>query len=701
MFTFLLLNIGACVLAILVARAVATRPSLRLLCALCGFVIIIHSAMLAVGLAGRLSVGSVAALLVVALAGVVWWTRRASGEPEDAEPRGRFTVPTLVAPLVAVVTGGVWAWPHVVGPTRLWIWDDYTYHMVYPALWLRDRVIAAVTPTEAFTMQAWYPLSASVVSAWFMLPFAGARGDALAWVSLTAVLYAGIVASGAAEVLARLGCRPGAWAVPVVLLLTSHRIGVMASSFSDADLAHAALLFAAFVFAVPRGDDERREDLRVDAAFAALLTGLAVGVKVSAVPTALIVFLMLAWRARALDAWMRAGVWLAAVFAAGWMVTGGYWYARNLVHTGNPGVPGGIPPLAGRDVSPDDAARVRAALWRGAHGGRCARRLPQLAALSRGARPWPVSRVSPRGWPSAGARSRDRRRGSRWGALAVVVVTLILLPGTPYSAGNGMTFAAGLIHWDSMRYVALLPILGWVALGFLIDAGAGAPSWRTLAAVAVAAGGWLTWELTLASALAMLTAGAVGAALIARVGTPDRRARCVAARCRGGRHRRVPGVVARREGGGDRDRGSSRAAVRRGRRHHRSSAGGHPRGGVRRSVDLSDVRRPSRSRAGPGRSQRAARHDADRRRDDARRSRRGLLDVPPQPRDVRHRARRGRAPAAPRAVAAMAGAGDGARERGRRRASSIATARSASGSSPTDPHTSGRGRAAAAIQRTR
>jgi len=91
----------------------------------------------------------------------------------------------LAATHVAVATGVVWAWPHVFQATRLWIWDDYTYHMVYPALWLREHAIAAPTPASAFTMQAWYPLSASVIAAWFMVPFASARGEALAWVSVT------------------------------------------------------------------------------------------------------------------------------------------------------------------------------------------------------------------------------------------------------------------------------------------------------------------------------------------------------------------------------------------------------------------------------------------------------------------------------------------------------------------------------------
>ena len=163
----------------------------------------------------------------------------------DPERAGFLTPAALFAPLAAVAAGAAWAWPQLFEATRLWVWDDYTYHMVYPALWLREHAIAAATPAQAFTMQAWYPLSASVVATWFMVPFPDARGEALAWVSLTGLLYAGIVAAGAATLCRRLGCRRGAWAVPVVLFATSHRTAIMAGTFSDADLAQAALLFGA------------------------------------------------------------------------------------------------------------------------------------------------------------------------------------------------------------------------------------------------------------------------------------------------------------------------------------------------------------------------------------------------------------------------------------------------------------------------
>ena len=479
---FILLTACAAAIAVLGARAAmggAGGPR-HVLAALCGFLVLVHAAVLAAGLAGRLTVGTLAMLLVATLAATAWWARRSPRHAARVDGGDGFTPVTLALPAAAVVASAVWAWPHVTDATRLWIWDDYTYHMVYPALWLRDHAIAVLTPEHTFTMQAWYPLSASVVATWFMAPFAGARGDALAWVSLTGVLYAAIVATGAGELLARLGCRRGAWAVAVVLFVTSQRISVMASSFSDADLAHAATLFAALVFATPRADEETAHEIWIDGWYAALLSGLAIGIKVSAAPAAVIVLAMMAWRAGT----RRQAARLALLFVAAWTITGGYWYLRNIVHTGNPlypaaflGAPGTtFPHTTLREYAHEYgvARTVRDALvvylnWPRLHAALAIVGLAGLAA-----------RLAMRG------RALSRPQAFfACGALAITVVTLVLLPSTPYSAGNGMTFVSGFIHWDSMRYVALLPIFGWVALGAFIDAGAGAPLWRTLVAGAV------------------------------------------------------------------------------------------------------------------------------------------------------------------------------------------------------------------------
>jgi hypothetical protein len=438
--------------------------------------VLVHSITLGAGLTGHLTVTGAAAALAVALAASAILARRVrAGDLPDARPpsRGRL------APAAALVAGVAWARPHLFEATRLWVWDDYTYHMVYPARWLAEGAIAAPAPGAAFTMQAWYPLSASVTSAWFMLPWSGVRADALAWVSLTGVLYAALIVAGAAELAARLGGGGAAWALLGVLLLTSSRVAVMASAFSDADLAQAAALFAAFAFAVPRADAERPRDVAVDAAYAGLLSGIALGVKVSAAPQALVVLAMTAWRVRG---WARAGT--ALTVALGWALTAGYWYARNASHTGNPvypaaflGWPGARFPettlleYAARYGTPRAVADALAVYlnWPWPHALLAAAGLVSLAA-------WSLARW--RAW------SRPHRSFAA-GTLAIAAVVLTLLPAAPYSAGNALTFRSGFVHWDSMRYVAVVPVLGWTALGVAVDAAA--PGWRALATAAIVA----------------------------------------------------------------------------------------------------------------------------------------------------------------------------------------------------------------------
>jgi hypothetical protein len=469
---WLLLNGGAVFVASALALAGRAHPraSRRVLATLGGYLVLVHTLVLAAGLLGVLSAASLAVPLAAAAGVGLWLVRRRAGAAEPRREDSRLSAGALFPPLAAVATAIVWTWPHVVQATRLSIWDDYVYHMVYPTLWLRDQLIATPAPSQTFTMQAWYPLSASVVAAWLMAPFQGSRGDALAWVSLTGPLYAGLVAVGAAELLARLGCRPGTWGIPVVLLLTSSRVAGMASSFSDADLAHAAALFAAFVFAVPQRELEREGELDTDAWYAALLSGFALGVKVSAALPALVVLGMVASRALAQPSRSRAAAVtrVVVVFVVAWAATAGYWYARNFLATGNPVYPGALFGWAGTTF-PETTLREYAA-----HYGLRRTLVDALGVYTT----WPVAHAllaalglvglaAWRGWPR-----RALARASRYfaaGALTITAAVLIVLPVMPYSAGNAWTFRAGVVHWESLRYVALLPILGWVALAFLVD----------------------------------------------------------------------------------------------------------------------------------------------------------------------------------------------------------------------------------------
>jgi hypothetical protein len=471
MTAWVLLNGGAVAAAVAtaLARGATTRSTPLGLATLAGYLALVHALVLGAGLLGHLTVGGLAFLLAVGLAVALWLARRVPARRRETDPTNGLSAAGLFARLAATAAAIAWAWPHVVGATRLWIWDDYAYHMVYPTLWLREHAIGVPAPGHAFTMQAWYPLSASVVAAWFMAPWPASRGDALAWVSLTGPLYLGLVAAGAAAVLARCGCRPGAWSLPLVLLVTSPRVSVMASSFSDADLAVAATLLGAFAFAVPRREPEAARDLGTDAAYAAALSGLALGVKVSAAPVALVVLAMLVLRARHALGARRGGLArVALLVAAAWIAMGGYWYTRNVLHTGNPVYPAAFLGWSGttfpettlleyarhygaRKTIAD--ALVVYADWPRSHAVLAALGLLGLAV-------WLA-------W-----RRRRLPRGQRYvaaGGLAIVVAVLGLLPFAPYSAGNWMTFRSGFVHWDSMRYIALVPMLGWVAVGLVLD----------------------------------------------------------------------------------------------------------------------------------------------------------------------------------------------------------------------------------------
>ena len=80
-----------------------------------------------------------------------------------------------------------------------------------------------------------------------------------------------------------------------------------------------------------------------------------------------------------------------------------------------------------------------------------------------------------------------------------------------------MTFRAGFVHWDSMRYVALAAFLGWVALAFLIDAGAGAGRARAMAGSLVAAASLVSAPDPLLRSPGLLIAMAVVAAVVERI----------------------------------------------------------------------------------------------------------------------------------------------------------------------------------------
>jgi len=78
----------------------------------------------------------------------------------------------------------------------------------------------------------------------------------------------------------------------------------------------------------------------VDAAYAGLLAGLAVGTKVSMAPAAVILALWFLFPRQGSNLRLPGRAALVVVFTIGAALTGLFWYARNVVWTGNPLSPG-------------------------------------------------------------------------------------------------------------------------------------------------------------------------------------------------------------------------------------------------------------------------------------------------------------------------------------------------------------------------
>ena len=280
-----MLPLNAVALAAAVAFALGSGAGVRTshlcLATLAGYLLIVHSTVLLLGLAGHLSLYALAIVVTGTFIVATWLAEcpRKHGALEPPPSRPPFSAVALFSPLAASAAFLAWMWPHLFDATRLWVWDDYTYHMVYPALWLRDHAIAAPDRQRTRSRcRRGIRSSASVIAAWFMLPFrrTARRGAGLGEPDRVRSTP-GIFAAGAAELLAPpAGVAPAPGRSPVILFAD---VGADRRSWPRASRTRTSprrrRSSARFVFAVPRGDDREPADVdRTTAWYAALLTRL-------------------------------------------------------------------------------------------------------------------------------------------------------------------------------------------------------------------------------------------------------------------------------------------------------------------------------------------------------------------------------------------------------------------------------------------
>jgi hypothetical protein len=193
--------------------------------------------------------------------------------------------------------------------------DSLWYHLPFAAQFAREGSVTSIPYVDLEFLTAFYPANVELLHAVGMVLFGTAAISPLVNLAALALAFLAGWCVG----------RPFGVA-PVTLLATALVLGVPALFASQAgeaknDVFALAVLLAGAAFMVAT---ERRP---ATLALAGVAAGLALGTKLSFLAPVGALFLAAVWLAR------RKG---AIAFALGAAATGGYWYLRNLVATGNP-----------------------------------------------------------------------------------------------------------------------------------------------------------------------------------------------------------------------------------------------------------------------------------------------------------------------------------------------------------------------------
>jgi hypothetical protein len=410
---------------------------------------------LGLGSFGLLTRGALLISLLVVTVSAFAWSRRRPGPATDADPPAappRRRWPTLLALAVAFLTI-----LHLSGGVRdsldfgMYRQDSTWYHLPFAASIFQTGDTWALRFTDPMALTAWfYPQNSELLHAVGMLSFGNDFLSPLLNVSCAALALLAAWCVGRPY-----GRGPEALVV-VAIALDSGMMRAQAGNAPN-DVIGACFLLAAIALLVNDREARRDQNDRWRPApglvFAAgLAAGLAVGTKVTllvAVAALTVVLVALVSRDRRLRA---AGAWLAGV-----VLTGGYWYLRNLAHAGNP-LPWVAPgPLPGPDqlaLYPRPAHSVAGYLdqpgvW-----------VDQFApALGEVLGPlWPLVLAAALAGLVLGMRRGGLQRGLAWTGVAAAVTYALI----PVSASGSPGHPAG--FESNFRYLSPALITGLVLL---------------------------------------------------------------------------------------------------------------------------------------------------------------------------------------------------------------------------------------------
>jgi hypothetical protein len=234
--------------------------------------------------------------------------------------------------------------------------DDLVYHASIPAQWIVDKKITLVP----YSYQGYYPLNAEIMSLWFMLPF---QSDT--YTSITSFYWVLLSLAAIIAIHRSLG-----YSVTTCLLIGSILIsstGVQGTSVqrilqsvSANDLVGPAMVLAGIALLFTN-DRLSLRDRSVNSLYCGLMVGYAVGTKISFAPIAVVIVLWLLLAREDINSF-RQRTSFVLIFILGLVVTGGFWYTRNVLITGNPLFPAEFGPFRG-PFGMDDQYRTKLISW--------------------------------------------------------------------------------------------------------------------------------------------------------------------------------------------------------------------------------------------------------------------------------------------------------------------------------------------------
>jgi hypothetical protein len=441
-----------------------------------GYLLLVQLSVIGMGTTAHLHrTGLIVSLVLMSALGVLAtvWRRRHTAPLSSSAPG---FARTIVAPSKALFILQLAVTAVLVHPAAKWLravfvepmyltGDDANYHATISFAWIQQRQFS-ILPID---IGASFPFGAELLAIWHMLPFGGkSLADMLSWSKLPLASWIVLMILAYVVVTNSLKCLPRSWMFGTLVMLSSSVLFHMnLPSFAAVDNALPGLIVAAFALLVAlsnEGSVSSRVEWYSRCGYIAAALGLASGVKFTALPLAAILFAgltFLAWRS---GGWRRAFLTLMSSIGIGFLA-GGYWYVRNWLHFGNPLFPVPILGLPGHFFAHDGTIvqYIDRFGWQKA--------LPEIVSVYMS---WP----KPLAWLALAGlafgpplalltQKHDRRRYALAGALtwAMAFAVLAILPWQAWSAGNGETFPLGIVHGMSLRYITIVPILGWLWLG--------------------------------------------------------------------------------------------------------------------------------------------------------------------------------------------------------------------------------------------